>query len=701
MYSMGKGQQGLFAASHHYRWRWLWLVVVLAGLPADRRAATAQRLPLFLVRYEGVATVGTRPAPAGATITAFTATSPDDLFVCGRTTVGAGGGFQLDIVARPECAPARHPSPTIPHIFVLNGEQVGAAAAESRFLTYDEPRGWGRTVRRDLRGTDVPGGPPAAEDRFLPGVRFYGTLRIGNRPASTGTVVRALHIRAVDDLVECGNGEVRDRQGGYLVDIPITPDCLPARNPEPTVTIIFVVNGEKTGSYGVESRHTTLDQPGSWARAIRRDLSGTDIPGVEGTSGARPPAMRYYGNVTIDNRPAPRGTAVTVLAAAGTASGPVCGSGSTQDNQGSYFVDIVLIPACIPARHDSLSIPHSFIVTGRRANGYSAEGRNLALVTPVSWGETIRRDLRVDATTPTAAASGRTETAPPELVSLATGPALPDLPVPLLPGGISESEPPPGAPPPEPPGPLPPPTAGPSAQPEPSPPGSPENPAAPGPRPPLSGGVEYDEPVPARVQLDHPSVEFEATVADCFRTLRRIQHLPTATPIRELLAFLDSPAAINPYQVVISEDNLLWLTRGALGTTTRQSEGGASDALIRIDPTGAHFEALLGKLSALFGGPAGPPDLCSVIVHELVHAADFMNDTLPDGICHLPDGDLDRAEIKAMAAGNSYALSTGHPPTTFYAVDGFPLPKAITLPESAIAPTAESWQQYQRGNICP
>jgi hypothetical protein len=404
------------------RWLAVLLLAIAVGILYTATRVHAQSDAEVLVRYTGILRINGRPAQAGTSITVITATRPEDIVVCGTGAVSGGGAYSVDILVRPECAPARHPSPTVPHIFLVNGENVGVDVAESRHLTLADRSGWGRTATRNLDGTDVPGA--GVSDRLgapLPAVRYHGTARMGDRFPRAGTVVRALHIRSVSDIVVCGTGSITDGRGSYVVDVPLSPDCIPARHPEPTITHILTVEGQKAGTGAAESRHLTLDGPGGWGRTSSRNLNGEDIPNVPDSGMIRPPAIRYHGSVRIENQVAPAGTAVTVL---GTRGGPAftCGNGSVTDRQGSYYVDIMLSPDCLPLRHPGIDVNHLFIVNGKRVNSMAAEARHITLDNPVSWGRAVSRDLRWTRNAPDAPPAGPAEPAPPEMVTEAMGP---------------------------------------------------------------------------------------------------------------------------------------------------------------------------------------------------------------------------------------------------------------------------------------
>lgn len=662
------------------RWLVVLLTAVVIGMIFAAPGARAQTEPGVLVRYSGTLRIGGRPAPAGTSITVITATRPEDIVVCGTGMVsGSGGAYAVDIPFKPECAPARHPSPTVPHIFVVNGENVGVAGAESRFLTLADRSGWGRTVPRDLQGTDIPGA--GSGDRLgapLPAVRYYGTVRFGNRFPSEGTVVRALYIRSVGDVVVCGTGSVTDRQGSYVVDVPLSPDCIPARHPSPTITHVFIVEGQNVGTGAAESRFLTLDSPTGWGRTSRRNLSGADIPDVQAGGTIRPPAIRYYGSVRIENQVAPAGTAVTVL---GTRGGPTvtCGSGSVTDRQGSYYVDIILSPDCIPARHPEPTVNHLFVVNGKRVDSVGAESRFITLDTPVSWGEAVRRELRWVRNAPDAPSAGPVEPAPPEQVTEATGPAgsvgmlpcPPDICVtpdqsgeegglPLTPDLVAEDAPPA------------------------LPPGSVFDDCVMEVKRVVVASAQDRQPaceetVPlVKIYPDPSEPNFETRVRDCFTLYRGRGGVAAA-----LAADLDPDAKVSPtaHRVGIRVNTAIQNNRtrapgDQTARTLQRADGsageGADVAVVEINP------ALVAPGARYPDG--AERDFCTALLHELLHARDIIRGTVPPGAVQLrwvrySDGattsadrtsPLDCGELKVLVNENRYRRDAGLTPRRSY-----------------------------------
>jgi hypothetical protein len=96
-----------------------------------------------------------------------------------------------------------------------------------------------------------------------------------------------------------------------------------------------------------------------------------------------PPAVRYYGTVTLNGAPAPSGATVTAQSAA--SPGTTCGTGNVGTN-GSYFVDINAIGGCLGNV--------SFTVNGQKANQTGTA--------PANAGSAARLDLTVSAATPAA-----------------------------------------------------------------------------------------------------------------------------------------------------------------------------------------------------------------------------------------------------------------------------------------------------------
>lgn len=245
--------------------------LLIAGSAPGPAQAQATIAPMI---FTGILRVGATPQ-SGAIIVAITAESFAQGITCGTGYSGAGGRYRLEIAAvAPACVRQTHEDAYFSYLFVSNGVSVGAFM--DRVVALDDPASY-RVHVHDLQMEDVPvdveEAPPGAPSLprepqepgssrgitrpgDLPGVnpsgvvahRFWGKVQLGGRKAREGTVVEVLvESGSGGALRTCGRGIV-GTGGLFVADVNVTPGCV-RRWPEEDMTYIFVIAGEKVGSY--------------------------------------------------------------------------------------------------------------------------------------------------------------------------------------------------------------------------------------------------------------------------------------------------------------------------------------------------------------------------------------------------------------------------------------------------------------------
>ncbi len=266
--------------------------LLIAGSAPGPAQAQATIAPMI---FTGILRVGATPQ-SGAIIVAITAESFAQGITCGTGYSGAGGRYRLEIAAvAPACVRQTHEDAYFSYLFVSNGVSVGAFM--DRVVALDDPASY-RVHVHDLQMEDVPvdveeappgapslprepqepgssrgitrpGAIPAANPSGVVAHRFWGPLRLAGKKASEGTIVEV----AVDNgsgLRTCGRGYV-GAGGLFLVDVKVIPGCVRTW-PEEEMTYIFVVAGEKVGSY--YDRWVSLRSFTSLGHVRKLNLSG-------------------------------------------------------------------------------------------------------------------------------------------------------------------------------------------------------------------------------------------------------------------------------------------------------------------------------------------------------------------------------------------------------------------------------------------
>jgi hypothetical protein len=233
----------------------------------------------FLVQYEGTLTLTDVPAPAGTTIHAVAATTWSDMTDCGQAKVDTQGHYALR-VTNAQCVTADMNHVPVQHYFIVNGENVGSYEGA---VWLNLPRTLGKVFSVKLIGTALPGADLSSVSNMVL-ARFIGTLLLDRVVAPRGTAVVVRTAPTGPNAVTCGNGQVVDDQGLYVVDVK-NPQCITADMNHVPVQRYFIVNGENVGGY---EGAIWLNLPHTLGKVFFQKLNGTGAPVPGDTFNAGP-----------------------------------------------------------------------------------------------------------------------------------------------------------------------------------------------------------------------------------------------------------------------------------------------------------------------------------------------------------------------------------------------------------------------------
>lgn len=240
------------------------------GAVAPTAPATAQAV--VGVRYVGYVTIGPGnvPAPEKTLIRVLAPRAGGGFRVCARGRVrGANGSYEIEVPVESPCIADTIDQAPVLHVFAIDGENTGF---ESCAASRDNPGSLGKRRRQDLKITDVPSFfsssvPPGTK---LVGVRYYGTLTLGRRPARPDTDVQVVVTTAGGGQIVCGTGTTAGADGAYYVDVPMSR-CIASTHDDAPTQHFFVVAGEEIA---IAFDPASLDLPRSLGKVRRVDLSG-------------------------------------------------------------------------------------------------------------------------------------------------------------------------------------------------------------------------------------------------------------------------------------------------------------------------------------------------------------------------------------------------------------------------------------------
>ena len=204
----------------------------------------------------------------------------------------------------------------------------------------------------------------------LPAERVTGVLLAGGAPIKGATVYA---ITSTDSAGMCGDTDADDRGRFTLIIESRAPNCVREHRTDPALNYVFVMAGQNLGS--VAEGNASLDDPELLGGTRRLNLSWEPIPGFNPTSdGPRPGELvvaRYWGQLILANRPAPRGTRIDVAlagsaTAARVASYARCALGAVVDDRGDYWIDLLLSSPCVRDVQTSPALTFLFMVNGER-----------------------------------------------------------------------------------------------------------------------------------------------------------------------------------------------------------------------------------------------------------------------------------------------------------------------------------------------
>lgn len=482
---------------------------------------------------------------------------------------------------------------------------------------------------------------------------LYGSIQLGagstmpsERPrfeAATVTrgTLQVVTARTAEDLTECGRTDIVLGEQ-YEVQIVAVPACVAQTREGPDPDLMFLFNGVRIAQSprGGCSVVPTLSVSQSLGQRCRADLVvgiGSALRLTPATTAPPLLRVRYWGTVVVEGppgpMPAPDGLEVRVVV---RRTATECQRQVTRVENGLYAVDVVARPdVCIARRTDPRPIFLELQVAGVQTDDFQPDPSDARYDNGLSLAAVGRHDVRLPSDfQPPQRATQDGEDADCEAAAVNKLAFRP----------IGQMAPQPGCT-----------------------------------RLPAALLLRGDATVRLRLRA-------------CLSRFLAVQDNPHAGPVGDVLERLYALPASGPRITVEESDLELELRGGAPAVTL----GNSSDvdrhrptAARLVLPSFGRFEALQAIESAggqLFGY-INDGDYCQMVLHELVHALDYVSGTVPTGSCLVNGTTVDPTEVKAMAVQNAYRLSSNLQPLARYGEK--------PLPSAAVHPTADSWQRFR------